>query len=154
MPAILKGWIDRVYAFGFAYGTGRYGGKYWGNRYGEGTLQGKKAMLSVTIGGRKPQYEERGINGNIDDLLFPIHHGMLWYPGMSVLPPHIIFQTDSIDQERLNGHLEEYKQRLKSLENIPVIPFRFQNYGDYDEQQQLKEGLSPNKSGFSIHIKD
>lgn len=29
MPAILKGWIDRVYAHGFAYGVGKHDGKYW-----------------------------------------------------------------------------------------------------------------------------
>ncbi len=30
MPAILKGWVDRVFAYGFAYGVGVHGGGRWG----------------------------------------------------------------------------------------------------------------------------
>ncbi|VFT10685.1 NAD(P)H dehydrogenase [Pseudomonas aeruginosa] len=51
MPAILKGWIDRVYACGFAYGVGEHSDSHWGDRYGEGRMQGKRAMLVVTAGG-------------------------------------------------------------------------------------------------------
>jgi NAD(P)H dehydrogenase (quinone) len=51
MPAIMKGWIDRVYAWGFAYGVGEHSDRHWGDRYGEGTFVGKRAMLIVTAGG-------------------------------------------------------------------------------------------------------
>ncbi|ASO08433.1 MULTISPECIES: NAD(P)H-dependent oxidoreductase [Flavobacteriaceae] len=153
MPAIMKGWVDRVFAFGFAYGTGKYGGKYWGNRYGDGTLKGKKAMLSVTIGGRKPQYEETGINGHIDDLLFPIQHGMLWYAGISVIPPEVLYQAHSISENELKIYLEKLKTKLDSLEDYPVVPYRFQNHGDYNDQQQLKPEKQNGKTGFSIHLK-
>lgn len=81
MPAIMKGWIDRVYAYGFAYGVGEHSDRHWGDRYGEGTLAGKRAMLIVTTGGWVEHYAPRGINGPIDDILFPIQHGMLFYPG-------------------------------------------------------------------------
>lgn len=69
--AILKGWLDRVFAFGFAYGVGEHSDKRWGDRYGEGTLVGKRAMLIVTAGGWEEHYAARGVNGPIDDLLFP-----------------------------------------------------------------------------------
>ena len=46
MPAILKGWVDGVYARRFAYGVGYHGYE----RYGEGNLRGKRALLSMTIG--------------------------------------------------------------------------------------------------------
>lgn len=51
MPAILKGWIDRIYSYGFAYGVGEHSDRRWGDRYGEGRLAGKRAMLIVTAGG-------------------------------------------------------------------------------------------------------
>lgn len=153
MPAILKGWIDRVFAFGFAYGTGKYEGKHWGDRYGDGSLKGKKAMLSTTIGGRKPQYEERGINGNIDDLLFPIQHGMLWYTGISIIPAEILYQAHSLSEHDLNIYLEGLKKKLDRIDSIPTIAYRYQNYGDYDDRQQLKPELVNGKSGFSIHLK-
>jgi NAD(P)H dehydrogenase (quinone) len=54
MPAILKGWVDRVFASGFAIGVPKPGTKQW-LRYGEGNLAGRRAMLAVTTGGREPQ---------------------------------------------------------------------------------------------------
>jgi NAD(P)H dehydrogenase (quinone) len=72
MPAILKGWVDRVYAYGFAYGVGEHSDTHWGDRFGEGTFAGRRAMLIVTTGGWKEHYSARGINGPIDDLLFPM----------------------------------------------------------------------------------
>src|SRR5258708_14999110 len=66
MPAILKGWVDRVYAYGFAYGVGEHSDKRWGDRYGEGTLAGKRAMLVVTTGGWEEHYAARGVHGPID----------------------------------------------------------------------------------------
>lgn len=79
MPAILKGWVERVYAHGFAYGVGEHSKRRWGDRYGEGVMSGKRAMLVVTAGGWASHYGPRGINGPIDDLLSPIHHGVLHY---------------------------------------------------------------------------
>lgn len=50
MPAILKGWVDRVYAYGFAYGVGEHSDARWGDRYGEGSMVGKRAMwLGITL---------------------------------------------------------------------------------------------------------
>ena len=69
MPAILKGWVERVYAYGLAYGVGEHSERRWGDRYGEGTFKGKRAMLIVTTGGWEQHYAERGVNGPIDDLL-------------------------------------------------------------------------------------
>src|SRR5690606_697581 len=94
MPAILKGWVDRVFAYGFAYGVGEHSDHRWGDRYGEGCLAGKKAMLMVTVGGWREHYSARGINGPMEDLLFPIHHGILFYPGYQVLPPFVVYQAD------------------------------------------------------------
>ena len=49
MPAIMKGWFDRVWAYGLAYGYKNAGNKY---RYGDGAFKGKRAMMSVVVGGR------------------------------------------------------------------------------------------------------
>src|SRR5438445_11813196 len=65
MPAILKGWVDRVFAYGFAYGVGEHSDRRWGDRYGEGTLVGTRAMLIVTAGRWEEHYTTRGINGPI-----------------------------------------------------------------------------------------
>src|ERR671929_23137 len=42
MPAILKGWVERVFAYAFAYGVGEHSDRHWGDRYGEGSFAGKR----------------------------------------------------------------------------------------------------------------
>jgi NAD(P)H dehydrogenase (quinone) len=114
MPAIMKGWIDRVYAYGFAYGVGEHSDRHWGDRYGEGTFAGKRAMLVVTAGGWAEHYAPRGINGPIDDILFPIQHGMLFYPGFEVLPPLVFYRTDK-PMPALRHLREALARRLDTL---------------------------------------
>ncbi|GIL39162.1 NAD(P)H-dependent oxidoreductase [Roseiterribacter gracilis] len=152
MPAILKGWVERVFAYGFAYGVGEHGGERWGDRYGEGTLRGRRAMLTVTIGGREPHYSARGVNGRLDDLLWPIQHGILFYPGMDVLPPFAIYQTDRLREEEWPAVAAAYRQRIERLFDDAPIPFRKQNAGHYNGQQVLKAGLGVGEGGTRIHL--
>ncbi|MFD2031354.1 NAD(P)H-dependent oxidoreductase [Ancylobacter dichloromethanicus] len=77
VPAILKGWIERVYAFGFAYGYQNGSNQF---RFGEGILKGKRALVNVQAGGPVADYGPRGINGPIEQLLFPLTHGALFLP--------------------------------------------------------------------------
>ncbi|MCP1623700.1 NAD(P)H-dependent oxidoreductase [Pseudomonas nitroreducens] len=153
MPAILKGWFERVYAYGFAYGVGEHSDARWGDRYGEGNLAGKRAMLVVTTGGWESHYSARGINGPIDDLLFPIHHGVLHYPGFDVLPPYLIYRTSRVDADRYAQIERELGERLDTLQTTPPIPFRRQNGGDYDiPALTLREEIEPHASGFKAHL--
>lgn len=152
MPAILKGWVDRVFAYGFAYGVGAHGGERWGDRYGEGALSGRRAMLTVTIGGREPHYGPRGVNGRLDDLLWPIQHGILFYPGLEVLPPFVVYQSDRLTEAGWPAVAEAYKSRIKGIFSDRPIPYRTQNGGHYDGQQVLKPGLGAGENGMRIHL--
>lgn len=53
MPAIMKGWFDRVWARGLAYGYKNAGNAH---RYGEGGFAGKRALLAVSVGGPAQDY--------------------------------------------------------------------------------------------------
>ncbi|KAM3099862.1 NAD(P)H-dependent oxidoreductase [Phormidesmis sp. 146-12] len=152
MPAILKGWFERVYAYGFAYGVGVHEGTRWGDRYGEGKLMGRRTMLSITVGGRLPHYIERGVNGAMEDLLFPIHHGILWYPGMDVLPPFVVYQADRLTAEQYETVAQDYQQRLENLFTDAPIPYRSQNGGHYDERQVLKSEFGSGQGGLRLHL--
>ncbi len=152
MPAILKGWFDRVYAYGFAYGVGPHEGERWGDRYGEGTLRGRRALVSMTVGGREPHYSARGVNGALEDVLFPIQHGTLFYPGMSVLDPFVVYQCSRLSPERWEEVAAAYRARLAGLFTDPVIPYRRQNGGHYDARQVLKPGLGAGESGTRLHL--
>jgi NAD(P)H dehydrogenase (quinone) len=154
MPAILKGWVDRVYAYGFAYGVGEHSDKYWGDRFGEGTLAGKRAMLLVTTGGWEEHYSDRGVNGPIDDLLFPINHGILYYPGYDVLPPFVAYRVERLDEAGFELVAERLRERMRTLATTPPIPYRRQNGGDYQiPSLQLRPGLGdPGATGFALHL--
>jgi NAD(P)H dehydrogenase (quinone) len=155
MPAIMKGWFERVYAYGFAYGVGEHSEKRWGKRYGEGALRGKRAMLVVTTGGWAEHYSERGINGPIDDLLFPIQHGMLFYPGFDVLPPFVVFKSGAMDPTRHAETLNALGARLDHAMLAAPIAYRNQNDGDYlIPALTLKPELSSDRIGFALHRND
>jgi len=156
MPAILKGWVDRVFAYGLAYGVGEHNDKHYGDRYGEGTFAGKRAMVITTAGGWAEHYSPRGINGPIDDLLFPIHHGILYYPGYDVLPPFVAYKTDSLDEAGFATLAEQLRARMRTLATTAPIPYRRQNFGDYlIPSTQLRPGLGdPHATGFALHVEE
>ncbi|WP_175776038.1 NAD(P)H-dependent oxidoreductase [Burkholderia anthina] len=153
MPAIMKGWVERVYAYGFAYGVGEHSDRHWGDRYGEGSFAGKRAMVIVTTGGWESHYSARGINGPIDDVLFPIQHGILYYPGFDVLPPFVLYQTHRMDAVRFDATRAALGKRLDALWTAQPIPFRRQNAGDYEiPALTLKTEIAPGQVGFAAHL--
>jgi NAD(P)H dehydrogenase (quinone) len=154
MPAILKGWVDRVYALGFAYGVGEHGGARWGDRFGEGVLKGRKAMVAVTVGGRMAHYGPRGVNGAVDDILWPVQHGILFYPGMTVLPPTVLYEVERSSEESVKAMVRIYVDRLFEAQTTEPIAFRSQNGGDYNDVQVLKPEISPNVCGLAAHQRE
>ena len=82
MPAILKGWADRVLARGFAYVAGR--------KYDTGMLRGKTAMIAATTGTSADTYTPDGIDGDINTVLWPVHNGLLRYCGFDVIEPALV----------------------------------------------------------------
>jgi NAD(P)H dehydrogenase (quinone) len=154
MPAILKGWVDRVFAYGFAYGVGEHSDKRWGDRYGEGVLAGKRAMVMVTTGGWKEHYSARGINGPIDDLLFPINHGILFYPGYDVLAPFVVHSADRLNEADFEPIADALRERMRTLATSQPIPYRRQNGGDYlIPSCELRPQLgNVGATGFTLHL--
>ena len=64
-PAMMKGWFDRVLAYGAAYTSKK--------RFENGRFAGKRAMLSVTVGTSRATYEHDGRSGDIDLMLWPVN---------------------------------------------------------------------------------
>lgn len=150
VPAIMKGWIERVYAFGFGYG---YKDGTNSHRYGEGALKGKRALVAVCTGGPAADYGPRGINGSLDQLLFPLTHGALFYPGMDVLPTHAVYGAAHITTaEQVEAVKEAWRGRVKRLFEDSPIPFRPQNGGDYQDRHTLREDVASGRSGLPAHV--
>ena len=129
IPAILKGWVDRVLAMGRIYGLGKW--------YDNGVFKGKRAMLSLTTGGPEPMYSEKGLNGNIHDILFHINHGMLRFVGFDVLEPCIAWSVAHVGDEQRRAYLEAYRRRLLTF--WEQEPIRYPSLEDYDENFMLRK---------------
>lgn len=149
MPAILKGWVDRVFAYGLAYGYKDEGNRY---RYGDGGLKGKRAILSVTVGGPEIDYSPRGINGPLEQLLFPITHGTLFFSGMDVLPTHAVYGTGRITAADVDAAKVAWCSRLDHLFEEEPIPFRRQNGGNYPDRHVLGNHVAVGQTGLLAHI--
>jgi NAD(P)H dehydrogenase (quinone) len=122
LPAILKGWVDRVFAMGKVYGMGKW--------YDNGVFAGKRAMLSLTTGGPASIYAPDGLNGDLHQILFPINHGILRFTGFDVLPPFVAWAPARVGDEVRKQYLAEYRARLEHLQNTPPIPYP--SLGEYD----------------------
>ena len=122
MPAILKGWIDRVFAIGVTYGGGRW--------FDRGVMRGKRAMLAVTIGGTDRAYSADGIYGPVVDLLRPINHGILGFCGFDVIEPFIAYAPARKTPEERQEIFAAYAERLMNLDAAPRLPMLHSD--DYD----------------------
>jgi NAD(P)H dehydrogenase (quinone) len=111
-------------------------------------------MLIVTAGGWEEHYAARGVNGPIDDLLFPINHGILYYPGYDVLPPFVVYSVDRLDEAGFGPIAERLRERMRTLATTPPIPYRQQNGGDYlIPSMQLRPELGDaDATGFALHV--
>ena len=129
LPAILKGWVDRVFAAG-----GRvYGGGKW---YDRGVFAGKRAMCALTIGGPPSIYSERGLNGPIAGILFPINHGILYFTGFTVVEPFLVHAPARMTEPQRVEELVRYRERVLALASAPTIDYP--KLADYDERFVLR----------------
>ncbi|WP_269848739.1 NAD(P)H-dependent oxidoreductase [Methanosarcina horonobensis] len=89
MPAIMKGWIDRVLAPGFGFNP------VTNSAYDTGLFKGKSAMLSFTTGAPKEMYSEGGAHGDIHKHLESVTHCIFEFMGMKVLPSFIVYEASA-----------------------------------------------------------
>lgn len=150
VPAILKGWIDRVFESGFAFDvpdpeTGKP------LKYGKGGLVGKRALTIVTAGDRAATLGPRGISGHIEDVLWPLLHGTFWYTGMDPLRPHLITDTDTIDAQVMARIEADLRVRLEGVMTEPRIGYLPMSDEHYDHGIKLHDRVAPGDDGLSAH---
>lgn len=116
MPAILKGWIDRVFAVDVAYGGGRW--------FDQGVYRGKRALICTTTGARSDRFSEGGLFGPIEWVLHPLRVGTLNFCGFDTLEPFIAWAAGNSPAETRAHYLDRWKQRLRTIEHETPQPFR------------------------------
>lgn len=124
MPAILKGWIDRVMISGVFYGGKRI--------YDRGGMRGKRALVALTLGGREHMFGPEAIHGEIETLLRPLLQGSLAYCGFAVLPPFIGYHVPYVSAEARGQILADYGRHLQTLDDQQ--PLVFPSLNDFDDR--------------------
>ncbi|WP_319532754.1 NAD(P)H-dependent oxidoreductase [uncultured Cohaesibacter sp.] len=128
-PAILKGWMDRVFIYGSVYTSKK--------RFENGAFTGKKAMLSVTVGTSRETYEYNGRSGDIDLMLWPVNFNLA-YVGFDVLEPFVAYGVEAglryssaeEVEKCLQAITKDLKQSLSGLSSRPTISFnRMEEWG-------------------------
>ncbi len=113
LPAILKGWIDRVFISGTAYGRSAM--------YEQGKFRGKRALVCVTTGAPQAAFGPDSLNGDMLDILAPLHRGVFGLTGMEVLPPfigyHVPYEGDATRAEIL----VRYREHLSGLDSLTPL---------------------------------
>jgi len=98
MPALLKGYIDRVFSMGWAYGAAQ-------------ALAGKKVLVCMTTGA--PEFawtaEKRG---TIKDIFKHLFVGTFGLCGLEPLEPFIVYGAKRHIHEEKNSILEKYQQHI------------------------------------------
>ncbi|MEM1422379.1 MAG: NAD(P)H-dependent oxidoreductase [Planctomycetota bacterium] len=129
MPAILKGWCDRVLAAGRVYGGGKW--------YDDGLKKGARAMLSITTGGPPTMYGPDGINGDIDTVLYPINHGVFRFIGFDVLPQHVVWGPARMTDDGRAQAIEGYRERLRAFHETE--PIAYPPLSDFDSKTYTRK---------------
>ena len=116
LPAILKGWFDRVFALGFAYGGGRW--------FDHGVFRGKRAVIVMTTGGREDRFREQGLFGPIDWILHSLRVGTLNFCGFDTLEPFVAWGAANVSDAERSAYLAAWRARLGGIVSETPQPFR------------------------------
>lgn len=114
LPAILKGWIDRVFVSGAVYGRSAV--------FEQGRLRGKRALVAVSTGAPSQAFGPQALNGDMADILMPLHRGVLGFTGMTVLPPFVAHHVPYAGPAGRAELLTQWREHLRSLHQLPPLP--------------------------------
>ena len=114
VPAVLKGWFDRVLAYGFAYQDGR--------RYETGLFRGRAAVLGMTSGGTRRRFTEGGAYGSIEQVLWPTQHCMVEYLGLATAEPFVAYAAPRVDEAERTAYLQAWAERVLEVPALVTRP--------------------------------
>lgn len=112
VPAILKGWFDRILAMGVAWDGGKY--------YEKGLMRGKQAMLVLAAGHPTDFYQPSGLHkASLIQSLHPLNHGTLAFCGFNVHEPFVAENVLGIEQAAREKILKDLEFRLSNMFSSP-----------------------------------
>ena len=118
VPAILKGWFERVMAMGVAWNTGKI--------FETGLLRGKQALLVMSAGGPAEYFAPTGqYKATPTQLLHPINQGIFAFCGMDVHEPFVALNTLGMNQQSREKVLADLQFKISHLQDSPNWLIRY-----------------------------
>lgn len=108
LPAMMKGYIDRVFSYGFAY---RYD-----QGIQKGLLKGKKTVIINTHGKSHEEYEKTGMD---NALTLTSDNGIFIYSGLEIIRHFFFDKADKASPE----NLKIWKGQIKNLYYKDVLNY-------------------------------
>ncbi|WP_109314411.1 NAD(P)H-dependent oxidoreductase [Pseudovibrio ascidiaceicola] len=147
MPAMLKGWMDRVFVYGSVYRSTM--------RHDTGLFRNKRMIACVTTGSSAEACSHDGIEGDTKMHLWPILYPFR-YIGFEVLMPEVFHGVGSttclegseIGKTGLDTLSEKWGSTLKTLSSRQSL--QYNKDSDFDSSKRLKND-APNYSPFISH---
>lgn len=106
VPAVIKGYFDRVFSYGWAYGP-------------QYALMGKSVLVSTTTGAPEITWKT-GARGTLDATLKPLLKGTLEFCGMEVLPPYYVYGAKTKTEEEKLAIFEAFRNKI--IGHIKELP--------------------------------
>lgn len=103
-PAVLKGWLERVLAYGVAYVDGA--------RFDTGLFKQKRGLLCVVTGGTQERFSDTGVYGPIEKVLWPMQRLALEYMGLQVADPFVAYAAPRVGEKEREAYLEAWSRRV------------------------------------------
>eukprot|EP00828_Plagiopyla_frontata_P025726 TRINITY_DN32_c0_g1_i2.p2 TRINITY_DN32_c0_g1~~TRINITY_DN32_c0_g1_i2.p2 ORF type:complete len:125 (+),score=26.27 TRINITY_DN32_c0_g1_i2:193-567(+) len=103
MPAILKGWVDRIFSYYFAYG-------------GDCGLNGQKWFTSVTTGAPKDMLSKEGFFGmTVEEYLKHFNDMTAKFTKHEILPIYVAHGVNFQTPEQKDATVLEFLEHLKKI---------------------------------------
>ena len=134
-PAILKGWMDRVFVYGALYSGSM--------RYDKGRCAGKRMISCITTGASADSCAHDGREGDTRLFAWPVLFPFR-YIGFEVLKPaifHGIGGVASIEagEDGLSAterYAQDWRETLERIDSRSAVPFN--SDADFDESKRLR----------------
>jgi len=114
VPAILKGYIDRVFLSGPFYGGRRI--------YAKGGLAGKRAFAAFSMGGREHMFGQDALHGELETgMMRHFFQGTLGYVGLAVHRPFVAWHVPYVDDDARTAMLSGLRRYVRTLDGQPFM---------------------------------
>lgn len=129
VPAIMKGWIERVMISGPFYGGRRV--------YDHGGLAGKRGFAAFGLGGRSHMFGDGSIHGPLaTGMMKHFFQGTMGYVGLTVHEPFVAWHVPYVSDEDRKSMLSNLSHYIRNLESQPVI--KMPDLDDFDDRFRPK----------------